>query len=85
MRLIELGRVQYPALSCAHDLGTWIGTRFRVVRERAQRNAPIQLRAVGQETIPPHQIVDVEAFVRALGTDNLALIDRPLATATRTR
>lgn len=75
LRVVELGRVQYPALAAAVQFHTWLGLRLRLVRERPVKNAPIQLRVVGQERIPPEAVVDVSTFVGSLGLSNLRMLD----------
>lgn len=74
VRLIELGRVQYPALVAIYTFERWIGSRLRLVRERPVKNAPIQLRRVGEEVVPAEAVVDCSELVKGLGRANLRML-----------
>ena len=73
VRLVELGRVQFPALAMLEQFGEVVGARLRLVRERPVQNAPIQVRKVGAEIVPPERRHDVEGFVATLGVVQLRL------------
>lgn len=75
LRVVELGRVQYPALAAIVEFGEWCGSRLRLVRERPVKNAPIQLRKVGREVVPAEAQVDLTGFVAGLGQVNLRMLD----------
>lgn len=75
VRLVELGRVQYPALASITQFNRWIGCRIRLVRERPVKNAPIQVRRVGEELVSSEAQVDCSGYVAALGMTNLRMLD----------
>lgn len=79
VRVVELGRVQYPALAALMQFHVWTGSRLRLVRERPVKNAPIQLRRVGEERIPPEAVVDCSQLVASLGLSNLRMLDNQQA------
>jgi len=67
VRVVELGRVQYPMLRMCVESGVWVGRRLRLERAWAARNAPIELQPAGQEVVSVEQVVDVEELVSGLG------------------
>lgn len=75
VRLVELGRVQYPALSGIVQFERWLGSRLRLVRERPVKNAPIQLRRIGAEVLPEEAVIDISQVVAGLGMSNLRMLD----------
>lgn len=67
VRLVELGRVQYPTLSMIYDGGRWLGSRLRLAREWDAANARIAVSFLGREAISPEVEVQVGEYVAGLG------------------
>lgn len=65
-RVLEFGRVQYPALATIEAFGGLVGVELECGRESAYRNSPIQVRSVGRERVPPEAVVDLTAFVASV-------------------
>ena len=74
VRLVEFGRVQFPALALLQELGGLVGARLRVTRERPVRNAPIRLREVAREVIAADRRHDIGGYVATLGLQQLRLL-----------
>lgn len=67
LRLIELGRVQFPVLSMIYEGGRWLGSRLELRREWDAANARIQVTPRGREVITPEMEVEIGEHVAALG------------------
>jgi hypothetical protein len=77
-RLLELGRVQYPALCAIESLGQqWVGSVLRLARERPHRNAPVTVRRIGHTHVSLETQVDIAEHVKGLGRRELRLLDVP--------
>lgn len=77
VRLCELGAPQYPSLLAITTFDRWVGSRLRLVRERPVKNAPILVRRIGEEVVPPEAVVDCSGLVAGLGLSNLRMLDVP--------
>jgi len=89
-RVIEMGRVQYPALAAAEAFGGLIGCVLICTRERPTRNAPIVVRVARREHVSAECIVDIQGFVNSLGRTEARALDpttgtTPPATPSTTR
>lgn len=67
VRLVELGRVQFPLLQVMYDGGRWIGTRMELRREWDAANARITIVPRGREVITDEVMVDIGDHVAGLG------------------
>lgn len=67
LRLIELGRVQFPTLSMMYESGRWLGTRMELRREWDAANARIAVTPRGREVVTEEVTVDIGEFVAGLG------------------
>ena len=87
VRLVELGRVQYPSLVGLIQFHGWIGQRLRLVRERPVKNAPISVRRLGHEVVTEESTVDCSGVVSSLGLSQLRFLtgEGALADAEATR
>lgn len=77
LRLLEVGRVQYPILSLLVQEPGWIGRRLKIAKSDARKNATITLRPVGREHVSAEMVIDIEDFVYDLGRGQLALMRVP--------
>lgn len=77
LRLVELGRVQYPMLAMLVQESGWIGRKLKLVREWDAKNARIQIRPAGKGHVSAEQVVDLEDFVANLGVGQLKLLKVP--------
>lgn len=75
VRCCELGAPQYPSLSAISTFERWVGSRLRLARERPVKNAPILVRRIGEEVVPPEAVVDCSGLVAGLGLSNLRMLD----------
>lgn len=67
VRLVELGRVQFPTLSLMYDGGRWLGSRMELRREWAAKNARIAVIPRGREAISDELVVEIGDHVDGLG------------------
>jgi hypothetical protein len=67
VRLVELGRVQFPLLQVMYEGGRWLGTRMELKREWDAANARIQIVPRGREVITDEVVVDIGDHVAGLG------------------
>lgn len=79
VRLVELSRTVYTLLSMIREGGGEVGRKVIITRERPFKNAPLLLVPGGREHVSAEQVVDIADFVRGLGREALALVDRPPA------
>lgn len=77
VRLVELGRVQYPLLAVLYDSGRWVGRRIKLRREWDAANARISLEPVGFEVITSEVQVDCADYVGTLGAAEARTIKPP--------
>lgn len=77
VRVVELGRVQYPVMEVVYEMHGWVGCKLVLARERPARNAPIHVRHVREykEIVPREAQVDVEGFAREQGLPMLRYIE----------
>lgn len=67
VRLVELGRVQYPVLAAIYDSGRWLGARLKLTKEWDAANARIAVIPCGREHVSAEVEVDIGDFVAGLG------------------
>lgn len=69
VRLVELGRVQFPQLQVFYSAGLsrWLGTRLRLSREWDAANARIEVLYQGRENLSDECVVDPGDYVAGLG------------------
>lgn len=67
LRLVEMGRVQYPTLAAIYDSGRWLGARLTLAKEWDAANARISVIYQGREHVSAEVEVDIGDFVAGLG------------------
>lgn len=77
VRLVELGRVQFPLLQIMYDGGRWLGTRVQLAREWDAANARISIEFRGREVISDEVVVDIAEHVASLGLAEARTIKPP--------
>lgn len=69
LRVLELGKPQWGWLEVQDALGSWVGARIRVGRERAQKNGVITVTTVGREHVSPELVFSCAGMAAAEGQE----------------
>lgn len=77
LRLLEVGRVQYPQLSMVYTEGRWMGSRWRIRKEWDAANARIDMAYLGREHLSTEAVIDVTEYVETLGRAELRSAKKP--------
>lgn len=78
LRIVELGKPQWGWLEVQDVMGSWVGTRVRIGRERPAKNAVITITTVGREHVSEELRFDAAGIAATEGQEiyRAWLIDR---------